>query len=229
LVFGCTLALVRDDFPIPVKDELAKRVAFLCSRPACRRFTAGPKSGPSGTVNLGEAAHITAASPGGARYRADLSASERAAASNGIWLCPTCAALIDRDTDRYPEPKLREWKADAEAAAALALEDRRSPATESAGVLLEAERLMPALIGDMRADVRSDDTELVREFILPSNPNAAFSPGKTRFFYARNDHPGVLNQVDWLEEMGLVVNITTGTLPTYRMAAEFVEWLRRSE
>lgn len=221
---------MRDDFPASVKEELARRVAYLCSRPACRRSTAGPKSGPSGTVNLGEAAHITAASPGGARFNPDLSPSERASADNGIWLCPTCAALIDRDDDRYPEPKLREWKADAEAAAALALEERQSsPLTESAGVLLEAERLMPALIGEMRADVRTDDTELVREFYIAPTRGIVVT-GKPRLFYVEEEHPGLQLQVDWLEEMGLVSDITTDRfLPMYRMRPELVEWLRRSD
>src|SRR3990172_9122164 len=52
---------VRDDFPAGVKDELAKRVSYLCSNPRCRQPTSGPQSSPSGTVNIGVAAHITAA------------------------------------------------------------------------------------------------------------------------------------------------------------------------
>jgi hypothetical protein len=217
---------MRDDFPASVKDELARRVAYLCSRPACRRPTAGPKSGATGTVNLGEAAHIRAASPGGPRYNPELSGNERASADNGIWLCPTCAKLIDSDENRYAEGKVREWKADAEAAAALALEERRSRPTESEGVFLEAERLMPALIGEMRTDVRTDDTELVREFFIVPSRGVAVNSRKPRFFYVEAEIRGLLLQVDWLEEMGLAFDITTGNLPMYRMTPLFVEWLR---
>lgn len=78
---------MRDEFPPSVKEELAKRVGYLCSNPACRQPTSGPQSKPSGTVNIGVTAHITAASPDGPRYDASLSSEERKAASNGIWLC----------------------------------------------------------------------------------------------------------------------------------------------
>jgi hypothetical protein len=219
---------MRDDFPVGVKDELAKRVGFVCSNPACRRPTSGPQIGASGTVNLGVAAHITAASPGGPRFDPDFSANQRASSANGIWLCQTCAKLVDNDDLRYPKPKLVEWKSDTETAAAQALEDRRSPPTQSQGVFLEAERLMPTLIADMRTDVRSDVTELIREFFLPSSKNVVLSSDRVRFYYARADYPGVLNQVDWLEDMGLVVDVTSGNIPKYRMTSEFVQWLRMS-
>jgi hypothetical protein len=179
-------------------------------------------------VNLGEAAHITAASPGGPRYDQDLSPDERVSADNGIWLCPTCAALIDRDDNRYPEAKLREWKADAEAAAALALEERRSVPTESDGVFLEAQRLMPKLIDEMRADVRSDASELVRELVPLPSRGVIFNSRKGMFEYFEDEHPGLLLQIDWLEEMGVLVDVTPRTTPVYRMTPEFARWLRTS-
>lgn len=43
---------MRDDFTIGVKEELAKRVVYLCSNPGCRQPTSGPQSTPSGTVNM---------------------------------------------------------------------------------------------------------------------------------------------------------------------------------
>jgi hypothetical protein len=65
-------------------------------------------------VNLGVAAHITAASPGGPRYNESLTATERAAAANGIWLCQTCGKLVDADVPGYSVELLRRWKAETE-------------------------------------------------------------------------------------------------------------------
>lgn len=219
---------MRDDFTITVKEELAKRVAFLCSNPGCRQPTSGPQASPSGTVNIGVVAHITAASSGGPRYNPSLSAVARASAENGIWLCQTCAKLIDSDQSRYTVEKLREWKSDAEAAAARALEQRRRPATESEGVYLEAERLMPQLISEMREDVRGDQSELVREFVVLSNRKVYFGHSKQQFVYYVCDHPQLYLQVDWLKEMGAIIDITPRNTPIYRIVPEFISWLRGS-
>lgn len=72
-------------------------------------------------VRLGEAAHITAAAPGGPRYDPTLTAAERKAAENGIWLCRDHARLIDRDVDAYSAQTLRLWKRQAEQRAAANL------------------------------------------------------------------------------------------------------------
>ena len=88
---------MRDDFSEATKKELAAMVGYKCSNPCCRRTTIGPKLSGEGTINLGEAAHIKAASPGGKRYDPDMTPEERAGYENGIWMCRTHAALIDRD------------------------------------------------------------------------------------------------------------------------------------
>jgi tetratricopeptide (TPR) repeat protein len=105
---------VRDEFRQSVKNTLANRVAHRCSNPECQAVTSGPATAPDLSVNVGVAAHITAASPGGARYDATLTSEERAGASNGIWTCQTCGKLIDSDAVGYPVELLRRWKADAE-------------------------------------------------------------------------------------------------------------------
>jgi hypothetical protein len=217
---------MRDEFPAAVRDDLAKRAAFLCCSPACRQPTSGPRATESGSVNIGVAAHITAASEGGPRYDPSLSSAERASGENGIWLCQTCAKLVDNDPSRYSAEKLREWRSDAETAAAHALEQRRAPATESQGVLREAERLMPELIAEMRDDVRGDTSKLVREFAVLPSTGVIFNSTKARFAYYESQHPDLILQADWLEEMGLIVDVTPSNVPIYRMMPEFVEWLR---
>jgi len=53
---------MRDDFPRPVVETLAKRVGNRCSNPGCRKWTSGPHSEDDKSLNVGVAAHITAAS-----------------------------------------------------------------------------------------------------------------------------------------------------------------------
>jgi hypothetical protein len=98
-----------------VKRALCNRVANRCS--FCEAVTSGPQDDESKAVNIGVAAHITAASPAGPRYDPALTPEERRHASNGIWLCQNHAKMIDNDDSRYSASVIREWKAEAEARA----------------------------------------------------------------------------------------------------------------
>ena len=108
---------MRDDFPDDVKRTVATRVGNRCSRPKCRALTSGPQVDPSKALNVGVAAHITAASPGRPRYDSSLTSEERRHANNAIWLCQNCAKLVDNDQTMFPELTLRRWKMIAEAEA----------------------------------------------------------------------------------------------------------------
>lgn len=114
----------RDDFTARTKDTLAKRVGLKCSNPNCLVPTSGPHSDQGRSVSVGVASHITAAASGGPRHDETLSPSERANISNGIWLCQTCAKLIDSDDRRYSKELLSEWKRNAEFRADSALMGR---------------------------------------------------------------------------------------------------------
>jgi len=108
---------VRDEFPQAVKLQLEQRVASRCSNPDCLAATREPHSDGKTSTNGGQAAHITAASPRGARYDETMTSEQRASIVNGIWLCNFCARKIDVDRDRYPIARLREWKQKSEQAA----------------------------------------------------------------------------------------------------------------
>jgi hypothetical protein len=108
---------MRDNFTKPTINKLAKRVGHRCSNPNCRQLTSGPKAATNEFVNVGEAAHITAASLGGPRYDVLLTSDQRKAFENGIWLCSKCAALVDKDVERYTFDLLHEWKRGSEEAA----------------------------------------------------------------------------------------------------------------
>jgi hypothetical protein len=105
---------MRDDFNKEVKRVIAARVNNLCSNPSCRAQTTGPKADSTKAINIGVAAHITAASPGGPRYDPALTPEERRHADNAIWLCQSCGNLVDNDEARFTEGELRRWKQAAE-------------------------------------------------------------------------------------------------------------------
>lgn len=126
-----------DDFSELVKRALAARVGNRCSNPECRALTSGPQENPAKAVNVGVAAHITAASAGGPRYDPDLVAEERSAPTNGIWLCQNCAKLVDNDPSRFKTEVLTQWKQNAE----LEARDRvgkTAPATNVVALELES-------------------------------------------------------------------------------------------
>ena len=100
---------------------MAERVGYRCSNPTCRRLTSRPHPTDAAVViRAGVAAHITAASSGGARYDASLSPQQRSSIENGIWLCEICAKEIDDAADLYTVELLRHWKQNAERSAAVA-------------------------------------------------------------------------------------------------------------
>lgn len=72
------------DFTASTKEILAKKVGYRCSNPFCRKTTIGANANGTGTISIGEAAHITAASPGGPRYDPTMTEDERKDESNGI-------------------------------------------------------------------------------------------------------------------------------------------------
>lgn len=112
----------RDDFTPAIKELLANRVGRKCSNPSCRKLTCGPKVENDKIINVGVASHICAAAKGGPRYDEKMSSEERKSFENGIWLCQTCAKLIDSDTVRFTKENLLSWKKQAEELAILEVE-----------------------------------------------------------------------------------------------------------
>ena len=132
---------MRDEFSSEVIRILAKRAGTPCSNPNCRQPTSGPTLHPDKAVNIGVAAHITAASPGGPRYDQSMSTDTRSSIVNGIWLCQTCAKLIDSDNDRYTIALLGQWKVSVVVEAAASLQSGRpsTAPTINAAVLIQGE------------------------------------------------------------------------------------------
>lgn len=101
----------RDDFTAKTKSALALRSGYKCSIEQCGVATVGPSDESKMAVaNIGIAAHICAAAEGGRRYDSLMSPEDRANISNGIWVCATCSALIDRDDVKFTVERLHEMK-----------------------------------------------------------------------------------------------------------------------
>jgi hypothetical protein len=106
----------RHDFSPSTVEAISKRASYICSNPDCRCLTLCPsESDLVEFINTGRAAHITAASPGGARYDSSLTKEQRSSAENGIFLCAVCADKIDKNQGiDFPVGLLRRWKTEHE-------------------------------------------------------------------------------------------------------------------
>jgi hypothetical protein len=213
---------MRDDFSPATKELLAKRVGYRCSNPECRQPTSGPQEDPAGAINVGVAAHITAASPNGPRYDASLTSEQRCSAQNGVWVCQTCAKLVDNDESRYSVEALKEWKRVAELAAVRALEQRRSAASEPDAAFIKAERLMPNLLAEMRKDLA--EYPLRREFVVLKKSWSYWAKGN-ELFYFYEDHPELDSMLQVLENLGLVREITYNNTKRFIITEQLADYL----
>lgn len=102
----------------------------------------GPRMGELGSMNLGVAAHIKAASAGFARYDPLQTPEERKAFENGIWLCEDHAHQIDHDERYFTVELLHEWK--------LKAEQRAFDQLTGAGGAARIEGPTPELIEELR-------------------------------------------------------------------------------
>ena len=213
---------MRDNFSAGTKELLARRVGFTCSNPECRQATSGPEADPDGSVNIGVAAHISGASPGGARYEADLSPEQRADSSNGIWLCQTCAKLIDNDPIRFSRAVLEGWKRAAERSAAVALTQGRKSDSFSQPELAKIEHLMSALLEEMREDIRNNPT--TREFVILKRSWLYNSDGPYLCYYL-DEHEDLEGKLQVLANLGFIREITYNEVRRFVFQEEFVDYL----
>lgn len=213
---------MRDDFSAQTKDVLAKRVGYRCSNPGCRQQTSGPHDDPNRAINVGVAAHVTAASSGGPRYDPALSPEERQSVENGIWLCQTCGRLVDSDDSRYSTASLAGWKRIAELMSRGQIEQRRELTADVTQKFMKAEQLMPALLMEMRTDVAA--YPLRREFVMLRRSWSYWAKGNELFYY-EDEHPELENKLRILENLGLVREITYNNVKRFVFTEELADYL----
>lgn len=211
---------MRDDFTQSTKELLARRVGFRCSNPGCRKPTSGPQDDPRRSVNIGVASHIAAASPGGTRYDSSMIEEARVSIDNGIWLCQNCAKLIDNDALAYSVDILKAWRALAEATAKSEIE--RGITIQVDQRFSRAERDMPHLIAEMRADLK--ESPLARRFVCMKKGWSVWTDA-LRYYY--DDHPDLDDKVRILQSLGLVQDVTRATNIDYYLITEpFADYLK---
>ncbi len=210
---------MRHDFTISTKELLAKRVAYRCSNPKCRKVTSGPQNNPSGSINIGIAAHITAASTGGQRFDSTLTRSQRQAVKNGIWLCQSCAKLVDNDPIRYTVDILQDWKYQSEKTTLYELENQSSISTNQ---YIKIEGLMHDLLEEIRKDLKSDP--LGREFVILKKSWSYWPKGNELVYYF-DDHPGLENKLLILQNHGFIRDITYNNVKRFIFSEDFVDYL----
>jgi hypothetical protein len=215
---------MRDNFSTATKEILAKRVGFLCCNPECRRPTSGPQAAPTGVVNIGVAAHISAASEGGPRFDGSLSPEQRSDSSNGIWLCQVCAKLVDNDPLRFGREVLESWKRAAERGASMALVLGPPVTASQQQCHAKIEKLMPALLEEMREDLANHPT--TREFIIMMRGwQYNSSPGKPVLVYYIDEHQDLEGKLQILMNMTLIREITYNNVRRFVFEEAFVDYL----
>ncbi len=215
----------RDEFKKPVRDLLARRVGYRCSNPNCRILTVGPGDRADGSIDIGVAAHITAAAKGGKRYDPDLSKSERSAPENGIWLCQVHAKHVDDAPERYSVDILRAWKRHSEEAALLEIEelDKGLPSRQIADI--EALKIYAvsfdrsAFRDEFRAEMSmSAFDQAVRDTVI------ALTTGSIRDRDGRvlrtTKGRSELNNRSWRERVGLVVDMLNAIARRFQLAVD---------
>jgi hypothetical protein len=211
---------MRDEFSNTIKEILAKRVGYRCSNPGCRQATSGPQENPTKVINIGVAAHITAASPDGPRYDPNMTPEDRSTAVNGIWLCQSCGKLVDNDPIRYTVEILQSWKVLAERSAARELEQR--PSTDIESTFTRLERLMPELLAEMRQDLAA--SPLRREFVLLKKTWKYWASGN-EFMYFFEEHSDLEMKVNILENESLVQDISSKNVRRFRISERLAQYL----
>ncbi len=210
---------MRDDFSRGTIDVLFRRARAKCSNPACPTVTCGAHSEEDKAINIGVAAHITAAAPGGPRYDPAFSAEERKSPHNGIWLCQTCAKLIDSDSPKYTVELLRAWKTIAEAA------DEQEAARMAAFSTIE--KMMPELLVEMRKDLT--EYPLKREFILMRKSwSYGMAGGYQPLVYYYEDHDDLDDKIALLCDYRLVVDIAYNDVKRYRFTQGMADYLTQA-
>jgi hypothetical protein len=151
-----------------------------------------------------------------------LTPEQRRSPENGIWLCQNHGKLVDNDAIKYSVILLREWKRIAEAMTERELVNPQGVSDRTGAAVAKAERMMPALIAEMRADLR--ENPLRREFVVLKRAWSYWAKGN-ELVYFYDDHQELDSKVQVLVSLGLIREITYNNVNRFLFAEDFVEYL----
>ena len=196
---------------------MAHRTGYRCSKPACGIPTRGAASDGDRTINIGFAAHITAAASGGPRYDPTLTRDQRRHHSNGIWLCGTHGKLVDSDESHFTVEKLLKWK--RLAARRSFLEVVASKPSPLGALLADDEDVQTAF--DLLLDYSKSDLSAFQQTPgWPSHPitlNLRMLDGESTKVFAVS---GLVSGIDVLGQVAVIAAPGTGKTTTLLQLVE---------
>lgn len=86
------------------------------------------------------------------------------------------------------------------------------------------ESKFPALIKEMREDVRNQDFAGVRIFFVKEK-STLLNFNEPHFVYYTDDHPYIQAAISAMEDLGYIKDITPGNCPKYRFSENFYDVL----
>ena len=89
------------------------------------------------------------------------------------------------------------------------------------------QKQMPELIAEMRQDQADPENKSVRRLFISPSKSVSLNLAARALVYYEDEHTDLRGKVTILENHGYVIDDTTGNVPRYRIAEEFVELLRR--
>ena len=150
-----------------------------------------------------------------------MTAEERAAAENGIWLCQTCSRLIDVDVTSHSTDQLREWKTLAEMRAYLGIRGFSVVVSRS---FQKLEEKMPGLVAEMRDDIAK--APFIREFIIISKRlSYNYDPSNPIFSYYFEDHDSLKPMLRVMKNYSAIIETTYNNTDRFEFTEEFTEYL----
>lgn len=84
---------------------------------------------------------------------------------------------------------------------------------------------MPELLHEMKTDLQTEGSSIIREFVLLPNSRVSFNHSKPRFQYYSENHPQLQAQVDLMRDAGFVEEIDSMGVPIYRIREHLVDAL----
>ncbi len=154
-----------------MKIILAKRSGNRCARPGCQVVLAQPSEAES-ALSIGEAAHISGARAGSARYDSKMTEQERNHVDNLLYLCRNCHAIIDRDVESYSIERLRRIKTEHEANVQAAMDTKFAtvgfPELREVAEHFSSASPMPT---DSSLDLLSPDAKIKKNDLGPGSRN----------------------------------------------------------
>jgi hypothetical protein len=136
-------------------------------------------------------------------------------------LCQTHAKLVDNDPTRFSVEVLRRWKDGAEEQARIAIERPRIR-LEPQSPLAKAERHVPALLKEMRADLASRPT--FREFVVLKRGWVYNSSGPFNAYYY-DEHTDLDEHLRFLENLGLIDDAAFNSTKRFRLSEDLADYL----